>query len=291
MESVAVIGCGSLGGFLAQSLAELDEVCKLTIVDYDKVEEKNLRNSIFETRDVGQLKTTALSRIINQHNRDVEIEIIEERFIEGKTQDPQCDLVIDCRDFIYDRKGVIDARMYMSSRYLIVDCRKDVEYATHHKGRYLHNLTKMDLKIAAFNAAMFMHKGLLDNVIKQQLVHKIELDHLNKEVADSINLIKRKPDEVFEYHQGEKNLINLTQNLHQIRSTNQEYDLFVYLGSRDFPIVTHKVPRGFLKSSNDVITCLLSVLKIPYSFNTYIVSFGKSDGQYYVELIAETGAA
>lgn len=291
MENVAVIGCGSLGGYLARSLTELDGVHKLVIVDYDRVEEKNLRNSIFRKDDVGQLKTTVLSKIIKQHNKNIEIKTIEEKFLEGETQIPHCDLVIDCRDFIYNRGDVIDARMYISSRYLIIDCRKDMEYETNYKGRYLRNLTKADLRNAAFSAMMFIHKGLLKNVIKQQLVHKIELDYLNREVAKSINLMKRKPDEVFEHHHGEEKLVNLPQSLDRIKSMNRENELTIYVGSRDFPIITHQVPRGRLRDSNDVVVCLLSVVELPFTFNNYIVSPGREEGKYFVELIIETGAA
>jgi len=291
VEKVAIVGCGSLGSHLAQSLSELDEIKDLVLIDHDKVEKKNLRNSCFRTGDIGQQKTEALCCSIGQRREDVILTAINEKFIEGKTPIPECDLVIDCRDYVYDRKGSIHVRMYMSSRYLIVDGRHDVEYASNHQGRYLHRLSKTDLRVAAFSAAVLVQKGLLQEIIDKQLIHKIELDYLNRDIAESMALVRRKPDEILEPHEGERKLTNLYENLPKIRDMNQNHPVFIFVGSREYPIVKRKIPAGSIRDSNDAIACLISSLDLPFVFNSYIVSPGCHNGCHFVELIAETGAA
>jgi hypothetical protein len=291
IESVVIIGCGSLGGYLVQSLSELEEIKKLVLIDFDRIQKKNIRNSIFRTDDIGRYKTVALSEIISDLNNNITIETIESGFIEGETKIPKCDLVIDCRDFIHDRRDIIDIRMYMSSRYLILDCRKNISYKSHYEGRYLHNLTKTDLRNATFIAAMFIHKGLIHDVIKNQMIHKIELDYLNRDIANTINLIKRKPDEIIEYHNGESKLINLSENLYKIKKMNKKNKITIYVGSKNYPVAEKQISQGQLKDSNDIIVCLIKMLELPYPFNNYIVSPGYDKGAYYIELLAETGAA
>ena len=147
------------------------------------------------------------------------------------------------------------------------------------------------MRFAAFSAAQFIRKGLIKDIIKKRLVHKIELDYLDKNVADTINLIKRKPDEIYEYYNEQKRLVNLDENLPIIQKFNQKNDVCVYVGSKQFPIIQKKINKGTLKDANDIILCFLSILDLPFKFNSYIVSTGRDSNGRYVELIADTGAA
>ena len=44
-RNICVIGIGSLGGYLARNLSELETTKNLLLIDYDTVERENLRNS------------------------------------------------------------------------------------------------------------------------------------------------------------------------------------------------------------------------------------------------------
>ncbi len=138
---IAIIGLGTLGGFIAQTISELDFLRKLTLVDFDVIEEKNLINSIYRSCDIGRYKTTALHDIIHEQNRNIEIEIITERYKEYESIIPEVDFIIDCRDHVCDRGEEIDVRLFISSRYLVIDCRKNVSYEQSYEGRYLTQLT------------------------------------------------------------------------------------------------------------------------------------------------------
>ena len=40
---ICLIGIGTLGGFLAKNISELESTKNLTLIDYDIVEQKNIR--------------------------------------------------------------------------------------------------------------------------------------------------------------------------------------------------------------------------------------------------------
>jgi len=291
MKTIAIIGCGSLGGFLAEAISDLCDIHSILLIDYDIVESKNLKNSIYEQQDVGRFKVETLKEIIDLQKTGVIIDIMQTKYIEGETQIPKCDLVIDCRDFVYNRGTEIDTRMYISSRYLIIDCRKDINYAKNHHGKYIENLTTIDLKMASTSAAVLIQKGLLPDIIKHRMVHKIELDYLNRDVSNALNLRLMKPDEVFDCHKDENKLINLDENIQPIINLNKECELKVCLGDRHKPMITKTIPIGKLCNPHDVIKTLIETIDIPYTYNSYLILVGKETNLVYIELLAETGAA
>ena len=60
-----VIGCGGIGGWLAQCLVKtLTTDDTLVLVDADKVEKKNLDRQLFTRRDIGSFKCEALARVL-----------------------------------------------------------------------------------------------------------------------------------------------------------------------------------------------------------------------------------
>jgi len=61
--NIIVIGAGSTGSFLTLTLAKMG-LNKIKIIDYDKVEGKNIPNQFFRTQDIGKYKTEALKEIV-----------------------------------------------------------------------------------------------------------------------------------------------------------------------------------------------------------------------------------
>ena len=64
-SNICVIGLGSLGGYLAKNLSELETMKNLLLIDYDTVEQENIKNSIYSQRDIGKLKTEAILQKID----------------------------------------------------------------------------------------------------------------------------------------------------------------------------------------------------------------------------------
>ncbi len=95
--SVAIVGCGGLGSHVAMALAGAG-VGHLYLVDFDRVELSNLhRQTYYSQSSVGELKTDALMRCIEQLNNDVSVQVYSKPF-EQCTEQLNVDLVIDATD-------------------------------------------------------------------------------------------------------------------------------------------------------------------------------------------------
>lgn len=283
-KSIAIIGIGTLGGFVANAISNLETLEILIVIDHDIVEPKNLKNSIYRQIDVGLTKVEALSDIISHKNKDLTIITSNEKFTEGKTKIPKCDLLLDCRDFTYDRKKEIDIRLYISSRYLMVDCRKNVNYKEKTEGKYIVQLNKEDFRYAGSLTSMLISKNTIDKLIKRQTVQKYELDyvkHIDTNVCDI----------VYENQIGEDKFVNLSDNIVPILEANKKSDLDIYIGSSLFPIDQYLIPQNTLKSSTDLVISLTRAISKQCEFNNFVVVLHQIENKHLVELIPETGAA
>lgn len=283
-KSIAVIGVGTLGGFITNSIANLESVETLIIIDDDVVEPKNLKNSIYRQIDIGSSKTDALTEIISHKNPELTIITINEQFIEGKTKIPPCDLVLDCRDYTYDRRREIDVRLYISSRYLMVDCRKDVEYKVKTEGKYLIELNKEDLRYAASLVSILIFNNTISSLMKDQCVQKYELDYVKHIERGTCDIL---------YEDSEKeNFINLPDKIVPILEANKSSPLDVFIGSNMFPISEFSIPQNSLHTSSDIILFLSQGIENKCNFKNFVVSLHyRIDGNCFIELIPETGAA
>lgn len=70
-ERIHIIGCGSVGSTIAENLARFG-LTKMTLWDFDVVEEKNVVNQMFFHDDVGKPKVEALKDLILRINPDAE---------------------------------------------------------------------------------------------------------------------------------------------------------------------------------------------------------------------------
>lgn len=283
-RTVTIIGLGTLGGFIADSLASLEGVEKLVIVDHDVVENKNLKNSIYRPIDIDLYKVDALEDIITSKINGVEIVKHQMRFDEWTSTLTKSDLVLDCRDYTYDRGAYIDARLYVSSRYLMVDCRKKVTYKKRKEGKYLEELTKDDLRYASTMVAMLLHSNTILSLIEAGTVQKYELDYVKR--IDNCSY-----DILYDDAPGNDKFINLPEKILPILDLNKKRDLNLYVGSKEFPIAQSVIPKQALKSGNDLIVNLASLTNLQCDFNHYIVSVFNENNQVFIELIPETGAA
>jgi hypothetical protein len=277
---IAILGVGTLGGFIAETIVE-NEFCKeLLLFDHDIVEQKNIVNSIYREVDVGDFKVDALKEILNKVSSSVNIIPKCEMFIEGETPIDVCNLVLDCRDVTYSRGNLIDCRLNISSRYLIVDCRRNIIYKEHINGRYITPLSRIDVKSTSLIFSNLLDNGVLLDLIKNQSVQKYDLDYFK-----SIDL--NRCDVLYESEGGEEKLIDLPQNLLPIIEKNRTEDLTVVVGSRVHPLSQRTIPKMTLTSSNEIVKNLLSMVQDHCQYNNFIVTVKNN----YIELVPETGAA
>lgn len=283
-KTVTVIGLGTLGGFVADAISNLEGVENLIVIDHDIVETKNLKNSIYRQIDIGLTKTEALKDIISAKGLNTNIYTKSKKYIEGEMKLQASDLILDCRDVTYNRDKEIDARLYISSRYLIVDCRKNVTYANRMVGKYLVELTKDDLRYAASIISMAIHSGTITSLLLSKSVQKYELDYVK-------HIDNYKCDIVYEDLVDEEKFVNLPDKILPILELNKKSDVNVFLGSKILPITERMIPKNTLQTSGDVILNLASVASSQCDFNNFVVSLFKEGDQVFIELIPETGAA
>lgn len=285
---ITVIGVGSLGGFVADAISSLASVKELEIIDFDKVEPKNLINSIYTRDCVNKLKVDALRDIIKDKNPRVKVIKRNEKFIEGSSKISRKSFVIDCRDYNHDRSGAIDVRLFISSRYLIVDCRTRVSYGDDEReGKYLTQLTRTDLKNAAVIISMLIYNGTIETLTYNNSINKYDLDYLTK-----ISYLPEPEDIVFDSGKNDvTSLVNVEQSIKPMIDMNKLSDINVYVGGKDLPIVSNVIPQLTLNSGMDVISNLLSSIQTPLKFDKFIVYISQDQTECYVELLPECGAA
>ncbi len=112
-NSIAIVGCGAIGSFVAISLAKMG-LTKFHLYDFDKVEAHNLPNQFFKEKDIGRNKVQAIANAMTDFNRDVEIKGFLNR-VEDSRFPLDTRIVISCVDNMKVRK------------YIFNKCKKDVQ--------------------------------------------------------------------------------------------------------------------------------------------------------------------
>ena len=105
-KTVAVIGCGGLGGYIIEHLARLGVGC-IRCVDGDVFEESNLNRQLYSDVDVlGKSKAQVANMRIRTVNPDVRIDVHPVYLNEGNAREliHGCDAVVDALDQIQARR-------------------------------------------------------------------------------------------------------------------------------------------------------------------------------------------
>ena len=124
IKGVGIIGAGSIGSWVALSLAKLG-VEDITVWDFDTVEEHNGPNQVYRVSDLGRPKVVALKEIIS------DLAGVEINIVEGKYDGDAKPLMICAVDDIKTREEIFDEFIYMNfdiERYW--DARMGGEFTT-----------------------------------------------------------------------------------------------------------------------------------------------------------------
>ncbi len=92
-KSVAVVGVGSGGGFVALALA-MSGVGRLVLIDDDKIETVNVVRHVADLRYVGKPKVEAVAELIHQRNPNAKVEAIVGRLENHLDELRDVDLVV-----------------------------------------------------------------------------------------------------------------------------------------------------------------------------------------------------
>ncbi len=279
----------------------MESVDELVIVDYDVLESKNIHNSVYSAAHIGESKVDALKEIIDN---DIQITPLNMKYKEGKTPLPECDLVVDCRDVVCDRGKEIDVRLYISGKILILDCRKNVRTRYNYEGSYRRHLSKSDLKKAGFFAALILCSDEIEQLKRNNTVQRIDLNLLpstiNKAMKKSLD---NNIDIIYDSVDGSDRLQCLQENIQPILALNTQNAVKVYVGERSSNDMSIKslletpktkyalIPQNSLKNTSELIYALSEIVKTQHNLVNFIVTIREWNGEKFVELLEETGAA
>lgn len=104
-STVAIIGCGGLGGSIAEELSRLG-IGNLILIDGDRIEETNLNRQLFATeKNIGQPKVEAARDRLQAVNSGVKLKLIADWFSEDNAVEffKGANLVCDALDSISRR--------------------------------------------------------------------------------------------------------------------------------------------------------------------------------------------
>jgi len=110
-SSVAVIGCGGLGGYVIEELARLG-VGRIIVIDPDVFEEHNLNRQLFSSpANLGTAKVEAAAKRINEINPAVNLVPIQAAFSPENGADllAECRVAVDALDTIKVRLELAEA--------------------------------------------------------------------------------------------------------------------------------------------------------------------------------------
>ncbi|MHB1654267.1 MAG: HesA/MoeB/ThiF family protein [Desulfitobacteriaceae bacterium] len=106
-STVAIVGCGGLGGYLAEEMARLG-VGRLVLVDGDRVDETNLNRQLLATEaNIGQWKVEAGKERLHIVNSETRVDVIRDWFRE---EDPPGIMFVGV-DLVCDALDTISARL------------------------------------------------------------------------------------------------------------------------------------------------------------------------------------
>ena len=113
-KRVCIIGCGGLGGFIAEMLLRVG-VLKLTLIDPDVFDETNLNRQLFSTEfGIGKPKVVEAKKRLLMVDKNAEIRAMEEEL-----DDTNADRLLAGHDVVVDALDNLEAR-----RIAAKACRK-----------------------------------------------------------------------------------------------------------------------------------------------------------------------
>ena len=143
-KDIIVMGLGSAGSSIVELLGRTNLVNDYVLIDFDKVETKNLRNQIYDNDDIRNFKTDSISRKLTKLNKssiktyNSKFEDVTFQFIKSKYIVLGFDTILTRMSALekiasgeIESKYIIDARYddLLSSLYFIdVENRKEMSY-------------------------------------------------------------------------------------------------------------------------------------------------------------------
>jgi len=98
MAHVIVVGCGNIGSHLIPHLGRLQAVDRVTLIDRDRFEARNMTNQAIEPRDIGKAKSRVLAARLRHIRRDLQVDAIAAPIENVPLGLMRGDLILGCLD-------------------------------------------------------------------------------------------------------------------------------------------------------------------------------------------------
>lgn len=279
-----ILGAGLIGGLLCKKLYRSNRFDKITVIDYDIVKNRNLSNTIYSEDHVGLKKVYSLKEIITNKYSNVNTDLC---VIDSKFNENNCnvlydaDLIIDCRDFTYDRLN-INCRVFISNIFLVIDSRKKISYNEHIEGSYILRLNNDEIDELITYLSNIIIDGSISEIINRREICYFSLDDDNNILSDN-KQIKVKNDNFIIDNDNNSKITNLSEigKLDMDRYENVEVQM--YLSGK-------KVNRKKLPTKETDKRQLVELLNNSISIwdrNYYLIIVRDNN----IIMIPETGAA
>lgn len=150
--TVHIIGCGSVGGCLAELIVRLG-VTNLVLYDFDEVEPHNIANQLYTTEDLGKPKVEALAKYLTKINPELAntMELVGKGWKPGMKLDGYIFLAVDNID---TRRAIAESVVGNPFVKAIFDIRTRLVDAQH----FAADWSKPDMQKALLNSMAFTHE-------------------------------------------------------------------------------------------------------------------------------------
>lgn len=141
-DRIHIIGCGAVGSVVAEVLARFG-FTKVTLYDFDIVEDKNIANQMFGWQQIGKNKAVATKEIMMAVNPECKSVECEES---GWTDQELDGIVIVCPDTIKVRQQIYDTNMYNMNIKYVLDFRMGLYNGDFYLINWLHGPIKTNYR-------------------------------------------------------------------------------------------------------------------------------------------------
>ncbi len=97
-KDIIVAGVGGIGSWVSLLLSRLG--CSLYLYDFDHIDSLNLAGQIFRKKDIGELKTQVMRKLIKEFS-DNDLVVCMNKYTKNS---PSCEIVFSCFDNMASRK-------------------------------------------------------------------------------------------------------------------------------------------------------------------------------------------
>jgi len=118
-KKIGIAGCGGLGSNCAFNLVRCGFI-KLKLIDFDIIDDTNLNRQFYFSDQVGKVKVKALAKNLKRINKDIKLDLVQDKIEENNIEQlfSDCDIVVEAFDKS-EYKGMIVSKLIKSNKFIV----------------------------------------------------------------------------------------------------------------------------------------------------------------------------